>query len=83
MGYRRNNIILMLVSEIMMTILRSNKDLRTISSSFLQWVSLLLFELQSALWIDIWLGRILISLQRRQKIEGQMLRRFHIVNCWC
>jgi len=83
MGYRRNNIILMLVSEIMMTILRSNKDLRTISSSFLQWVSLLLFELQSALWIDIWLGRILISLQHRQKIEGQMLRRFHIVNCWC
>ena len=47
----------------MTTVLGSDDDSRMISLSFLQWVAFLLLKLQLALWIDMWLEKILINLQ--------------------
>jgi len=59
----------MLVSVMTATVSRSDDDLRTISSRFLQWASLLLLELQLALWKDIQLEKMSINLLPRWNLK--------------
>lgn len=53
---------LILASVIMITDFGSDNNSRMILSSFLKWAALILLELQSALWKEMWLEKMSISL---------------------
>ena len=53
---------LILASVIMMPNFGSDDDSKMILSSFLKWAALILLELQSALWKEMWLEKMSISL---------------------